>query len=162
MKVCFVGHRKIELTEQLRKALHDTTLMLIDKGATTFLFGSKSEFDNLAWEVVSNLQKQYPYIQRVYVRSTYQHIDKSYEEYLLKFYEITYFPPKLSSVGKNSYIARNYEMIDQCDCCVFYYNDKYVPEQQNCTPLPTIRQSGTKIAYQYAIKKKKIVINLFQ
>ena len=62
MKVCFVGHRKIESTEQLRKALYDTTLMLIDKGATTFLFGSKSEFDNLAWEVVSKLQNQYPYI----------------------------------------------------------------------------------------------------
>ena len=67
----------------------------MQKGVSTFLFGSKSEFDDLSWEVVTKLKETNPYIKRIYVRSAFQHIDKSYEEYLLESYEETYFPTKL-------------------------------------------------------------------
>ena len=107
MQVCFIGHRGIEKTEELISALKETVVSLINKGATTFLFGSMGEFDDLSWQVVTELKKQYPFIRRVYVRSSYQHINKSYEEYLLKSYEETYFPPKLENAGKYSYVERN-------------------------------------------------------
>ena len=153
MKVCFIGHRKIEKTEEVSALLKETITALINKGATTFLFGSKSAFDTLALQVLTDLKKQFPYIKRVYVRSSFQNINSSYQNYLLKSYEKTYFPPKLENAGKYSYVERNYDMIDNSSFCVFYYNENY-------TPLPK-RNSGTKTAYQYAVKKKKEIINLY-
>ena len=162
MRVCFIGHRNIEKTDELISLLRDTIVTLIDKGVTTFLFGSKSEFDNLSWKIVTELKKNYPLIKRVYVRASYQFIDKSYEEYILQSYEETYFPPKLENAGKFSYVERNYEMIDNSTYCVFYYNEDYIPPQNRNTLLPSSNNSGTKIAYEYATKKKKIIINLYR
>ena len=56
--------------------------------------------------------------------------------------------------GKASYIERNQAMIIDSDFCVFYYDKNYVPL--------TKTNSGTKIAYEYAKKKMKRTINLFE
>ena len=153
MQVCFIGHRNIEVNEKLLSSLEETIKTLINKGATAFLFGSKSQFDNLCWDIVTSLKGSNPNIKRIYVRSAFQYISKSYKNYLLENYEETYFPPKLENAGKYSYVERNYEMIDKSNYCVFYYNANYTPLKK--------RNSGTKIAYDYAVKKKKIIINLF-
>ena len=153
MQICFIGHRVIEKTKGLEALLEETVVTLIKKGATNFLFGSKSAFNDLAWEVVTRLKKEYPFIKRVYVRSTYQNIEKSYEEYLLQFYEETYFSKKLENAGKSSYVKRNFEMIDCSTYCVFYYDESYVASLK--------RNSGTKIAYAYALKRKKKIINVY-
>ena len=153
MKVCFIGHRVIEKTEELISLLKETVVRFVENGVTTFLFGSMSEFDSLSWEIVTEMKETYSSIKRVYVRSAYQYIDKLYEEYLLKFYEESYFPPKLKNAGKYSYVERNYAMIDDSTYWVFYYNESYnVP----------LKRSGTKIAYNYAVKKKKEIINLYK
>lgn len=94
MKACFIGHRTIEETEELTSLLKNTVITLIKKGVTSFLFGSMSAFDDFSWKVVTDLKKEYPFIKRVYVRSSYQYIHESYEKYLLELYEETYFPPK--------------------------------------------------------------------
>ena len=165
MQVCFIGHRTIEKTEKLISSLRETIITLINKGATTFLFGSKSAFDTLSWEVVTQLKETYPFIKRVYVRSTYPFIDEFYEQCLLKSYEETYFPSKLENAGKAAYVERNYKMIDNSTYCVFYYNENYLPllkrpPKHNMLP-PSRSNSGTKIAYEYAKRKKKEIINLF-
>ena len=49
MKACFIGHKSIEITEELKISLKDTVEMLINNGVTTFLFGSMSDFDDLSW-----------------------------------------------------------------------------------------------------------------
>ena len=154
MTVCFIGHKSIAKTKQLVQSLKNTILALINKGATTFLFGSASEFDCLSWEVVTELKQSYSHIKRIYVRSAYQNIDKSYREYLLKSYEDTYFPIKIENSGKYAYVERNFEMINNSSHCIFYYNPNYVP--------PNNRKSGTKVAYEYATKKKKIILNLYE
>lgn len=165
MKACFIGHRTIEKSEELISSLKETVITLINRGVTTFLFGSMSDFDNLSWEIVTELKEKYPCIKRVYVRSAFQYIDKPYEEYLLKSYEETYFPSTLENAGKCSYIERNYEMIDNSTYCVFYYNEDYIPPSKHpdkhCLLLPSKCNSGTKIAYGYATKKKKEIINLY-
>lgn len=166
MKVCFIGHRTIQKNAEIVSSLKKTIISLINKGANVFLFGSMSQFDELSWEIVTSLKLKYPYIKRVYVRSSYQYIDKFYEKYLLESYEETYFPPKLENAGKYSYVERNYEMIDSSTYCVFYYNEKYLPplkkQPKHNMLLPKRRNSGTKIAYDYAIKKNKIIINLYK
>ena len=126
MKVCFIGHKKIQNANELIPLLKTTIIELISKGATTFLFGSKSQFNDLSWEVVTWLKVEYPFIKRVYVRSAFQYINELYENHLLEYYEETYFPPKLENAGKYSYVERNYELIDNSTFCVFYYDENYV------------------------------------
>lgn len=165
MQVCFIGHRTIQKNEELISLLKQTIIELIHKGVTTFLFGSMSEFNDLAWEIVTELKTTFPFIERVYVRSAYPYIDTSYEKYLLKSYEKTYFPLKLENAGKYSYVERNYEMIDCSTYCIFYYNENYVPLSRKTKQgvfLPSKHNSGTKTAYYYAMKKNKTIINLYK
>ena len=166
MQACFIGHRTINKNEELISSLKQTIISLINKGVKTFLFGSKSEFNELSWETVTELKKAYPFIKRVYVRSIYQCIDESYEKYLLESYEETFFPQKLEKAGKFSYVERNYEMIDNSMYCVFYYDENYVVplnrQSKKNILLQTQRNSGTKLAYCYAIKKNKTIINLYK
>lgn len=65
MVVCFIGHRTITDVDQISSKLMITLTMLIGKGADTFLFGSKSNFDFLCWEIVTSLKNAYPYLKRV-------------------------------------------------------------------------------------------------
>ena len=126
MRVCFIGHRTVIKSDELIGSLEQTIIDLIQKGDKTFFFGSKSQFNDLCWEIVTNLKTAYPFIKRVYVRSIYKNIDRTYEQYLLNFYEETYYPDKLENVGKYAYVERNYEMIDNSTYCVFYYNKNYI------------------------------------
>ena len=154
MQACFIGHRTINTTEELKNLLRTTIVDLIHKGVTTFLFGSKSQFDSLSLEIVTKIKEAHPSIKRIYVRASYQYISEPYEKYLLESYDETYFPKKLEKAGKYSYVERNCEMIDNSTYCIFYYSKEYIPQSK--------RNSGTKIAYEYAVKKKKEIINLYK
>ena len=50
MKVCFIGHRQVEVTEELRSELCALLLDLIREGATEFLFGDHSQFNDLCYD----------------------------------------------------------------------------------------------------------------
>ena len=56
---CFIGHRTIKDKETIEKRLIEKVTTLIKEGVDTFYFGSRSRFDDLAWEVVSELRKEY-------------------------------------------------------------------------------------------------------
>ncbi len=147
---CFIGHRTIDATEELKRKLTETIEKLItEEKVDTFLFGSKSEFNTLCLELVTAIKEKYPVIKRIYIRAEYPVIDESYKEYLLKFYEESYFPEKLIGAGKAVYIERNLEMVDKSRFCVFYYN---------CNKTPSARKSGTKFALDYAEKQNKKVL----
>ena len=144
---CFFGHRKISETEELKsKLIEIIEKLIVEKQVDTFLFGSKSRFNSLCIELVTEIKEKYPHIKRVYVRAEYPYISEHYKNYLLESYEDTYYPEKIINSGKASYIERNYEMIDKSYYCVVYYNE---------LNIPTTRKSGTKIALDYAIKKCK-------
>lgn len=166
MNICFIGHRKIENSKKLKDKIYEVVYDLIHIGADTFLFGSKSEFDDICLEVVSKFKEQYPNIKRIYVRSSYPVIEDSYKEYLLKFYEESIFPKEVENVGRCAYIKRNQNMIDACEICVFYFNPEYIPPAKIHTKYPLMlhsceRKSGTAIAFKYAKQKNKKIINLF-
>lgn len=68
MIVAFIGHRKINYSETLKEKVKKIVEnLIINENADTFLFGSKSEFDTLCYEVVTELQAKYNLIRRVYV-----------------------------------------------------------------------------------------------
>ncbi|MBQ7902048.1 MAG: hypothetical protein IJ365_08825 [Clostridia bacterium] len=149
---CFFGHRKIDVTPGLKKVLcYIVEGMILTDKVDTFLFGSKSEFDSLCLDVVTCLKEKYPQIRRIYVRAEFEHIEDDYVDYLLDIYDGTYLPKRVEGAGRTSYVQRNREMIDKSKFCIAYYKGSYV--------LPK-GKSGTKIAYEYAMRKKKKIVNL--
>lgn len=177
--VCFIGHRTVDNAEQVKTKLFDILSTLISKGFDTFLFGSKSEFDTLCWEAVTELQKQYPHIKRISYNAPHETAFTSKEErescekffsQMVKHevhytdYEEAVRSKKSLNANKNAYIMRNQEMIDNSDVCVFYYNKDYLPPKRRTSSkfLSDYQpKSGTAIAYAYAMQKKKIIINLY-
>ena len=150
-QICSIfGHRKIDETEEMSAQLYDVIeSLIIDKGVDTFLFGSKSRFNDLCYELVTALKEKHPNIKRIYVRAEFPHIDESYRSYLLEQYEDTYFPEKLLHAGRAIYVERNFEMIRSSQYCLVYYDEAVAP---------TKRKSGTKIALAYATAQKKHII----
>lgn len=162
---CFFGHRKIYENPELVERLTTTIKGLIEeKNVNTFLFGSKSEFDSLCLEIVTNLKRKYPSIKRIYVRAAYPDISDSYTNYLLKSYEETYYPEKLRNAGRKSYVERNQEMINKSDFCIVYYDENYSPPNRRNSKYDLTDyqpKSGTAVAYNYAVKKKRKIINMY-
>ena len=108
---CFIGHRKIEYSVELEQKLIELIENLIVKyNVGIFLLGSKSEFNDLCYQVVSKLKEKYPYIKRIYVRAEYNY-DDSIMSYLLDKYEESYFPKQIAKAGRYSYVERNQLMI---------------------------------------------------
>ncbi len=57
---CFIGHRKLSNKELVVQCIKKTVVSLLtDHDVRVFLFGSKSEFDNLCHITVSELQKEH-------------------------------------------------------------------------------------------------------
>lgn len=155
MKVAFIGHREILQRESLETKLSNLLeKLIINEEANMFLFGGRSEFNNLCYDVVTKLKAIYLNIRRVYIRAEHEHIDDFYYEYLSTYYEETFYPSNVHGAGRLSYIIRNQTLVDECDVLVVYYNDNYRP----CNGT----RSGTKIAVDYAKRKDKRIINLFE
>ncbi len=178
--VCFIGYRSIENAEQIKSLLKKIITNFILKGADTFLFGSRSNFNYICWEVVTELQSQFSNLRRIKINAPHEVAFTSkkdrerYEKLFSKFaheeahyedYEEAIDCEKSFRACKNAYIMRNQEMIDRSDVCLFYYDKNYLPpkhkqSQRNiCTYQP---KSGTAIAFAYATHKKKQIINLFR
>ncbi len=159
---CFFGHRTIKEEKNLKESLFRIIEEVIkEDGIKTFYFGSKSAFDDLCYQVVSELKNKYSDIERVYVRSKDAQISERYEKYLLQGYERTYFPQRISGAGKAAYVERNYEMIDQSMMCIIYLDETYLPPQRRQGIHLIQAKSGTKIAYEYAKKKARKIINMY-
>ena len=163
---CFFGHRKINVTEELKRELYTVVESLVlNKGITIFLFGSRSQFDALCLEVVTDLKKKYTYIQRIYVRAEFPYINDAYRKSLLNLYDETYFPEQITGAGKAVYIERNYEMIDRSSVCIAYYDGDYAPPRRKTSKSALSDyqpSSGTALAFKYAQKKNKSIINLIR
>lgn len=153
MVACFIGHRTITVTNELCERIRTTVLDLIDnnQGVDTFLFGSRSQFDELCLKIVTEIKEIRPHIKRIYVRAEYPYISADYEKYLLTLYDETYIPESIIHAGKAVYIERNRYMIDSADICVFFLDTSTTSNR---------KQSGTSIAYHYAHSLTKTIYNL--
>lgn len=157
-KTCsFFGHRKIDTSNNLKQIVKNRIEELITQcNVHTFLFGSRSDFNDLCHAVVSELKEKYQNIKRVcytcknescILQIKRREQEKVYSQllnkkvYLLGFEEEFEHKTKYEA-GKASYVERNQAMIDDSDFCAFYYNKNYLPS--------TKTNSGTKIAHEYA------------
>ena len=180
---CFIGHRKIdksvELTQKVSNLIQD---LIEDMGVSTFLFGSRSEFDDLCHSIVTDLQKNNPQVKRIMYtcRSEYACMKEDKEEteriarevkrdIKYKDYDGSMMADRLWSAGKASYVERNQDMINASDYCVFYYNEHYQPPKRKYSKRSVGEyqpKSGTALAFDYANQRKRggkdiTVINIF-
>ena len=180
-KTCsFFGHRKINITEareqKLKVIIED---LIINHNVTTFLFGSKSEFDSLCHSIVSELKQKYPIIKRVNYTSKSESslLENEREEWekilsklekrkiILLGYEEEFEHKTKYTSGRASYIERNYAMIDDSDYCIFYYDENYKPPLRKYKKSDVFEyqpNSGTSLSFKYAKQKRKNLINIFQ
>lgn len=178
-KTCsFIGHRKIEVTNKLKQKVKDTVEnLIINHNVNVFLFGSRSEFNNLCHLVVTELKEIHPNI----IRKCYtcknecaiiKHDRAKFEQLISKtinqdiplcdYDEEVEHKTKFTS-GKSSYIQRNQAMINDSDFCVFYYNKNYKPEMRKYKKSDVFEHqpnSGTSLSFNYAKQKKKQIINI--
>ena len=83
---------------------------------------------------------------------------------LLENNEGTYFPEYMENAGRASYVERNQEMINKSDFCIVYYDENYLPPRRKNSRRDLFDyqpKSGTAVAYDYAVKKKKEIVNVF-
>ncbi len=80
------------------------------------------------------------------------------KEVSLKIFDMAIISDRVKKDGRSSYVERNREMIDNSDFCVFFYIDKY--EVNPTLNRTQNNKSGTRLAFNYAYKKQKIIINV--
>lgn len=154
---CIFGHRRVNKTELLTNAIYNIIEdLIVNEKVDTFLFGSKSQFNDMCYKIVTGFREKYSYIKRIYVRAEFPYIDDNYKNFLLQNYEDTYYPEKMINVGKAAYVERNYEMINNSKFCICYYDENYtLPgskiSRSNLTNIKP--KSGSQLAYEYAKKK---------
>ena len=136
MKSCsFFGHRDTSQTEELKQKIRETVEQLIvEEGVDTFLFGSRSKFDELCHMVVTELKEKYPHIRRIAYLCKHeagclvgegeemrQAIKKltGRDKYVREFEEIKK-SDRVNSAGCACYVERNYWMIDESQIIVCY------------------------------------------
>ena len=162
---CFIGHRKINDTPQLWERLDDIITELTENGTVDFLFGDRSEFNGLCFNIVGINKKIHPEIKRIKFRVNYEDADDYTMQFLTGDYDETVFPENAVGSGKNVYIKRNMALIDESEVCVFYYDENYTPpRRKNDKKAMGDYQpnSGTALAYKYALRKNKIIVNSFK
>lgn len=149
-KSCSVfGHSKIEITDSLKEKIYLTFESLI-KGENVgyFYFGGFGEFDDLCWQAVTDLKGKYPNIKRIFCLSDPRHQMISKRPKWLKnedYEEIVYLDLNFDYWYSRIYY-RNIQMVNRSDFVVFYVDHS--------------EQSGAYKILQYAIKKKKQIINI--
>lgn len=182
---CFLGHRKIDETEELKSRLKSIITYLIeDEKVEVFLFGSRSDFNSLCHAIVTELKEKYPNIQRraytcrsetctlekerAYWEEIYSHFEKR-SVTLLGVEEEIEHKTKWTS-GRAQYVERNQAMIDDSDFCIFYYDENYLPKRRKSSWRDFTDyqpKSGTSIAYKYATRERKdnkkvIIYNVYE
>ena len=123
--------------------------MLITKeNVKYFYFGGFSEFDDLCWQVITELKLKYPCVYRIFCLSDPRHQRLSKRPRWIKdenYEEITYLDLKYDYWYTRIYY-RNCEIIDRSDFVIFY--------------VTYTEQSGAYKALQYANRTKKQIINV--
>lgn len=149
-KYCSVfGHAKIVNTEELREKLKLIFVkMIVGKDVRNFYFGGLGEFDELCWEIITELKLQFNDIKRIFCLSDPRYKNPSKRPRWINtddYEEIIYFDLDFDYWYTRIYY-RNCEIINRSDFVVFYVEHS--------------EQSGAYKMMKYAIKNKKRIINI--
>ena len=174
MKACsFFGHRDTPQTEELKQKVSETVeRLIVEEGVDTFLFGSRSNFDELCHMVVTELKEKYPHIQRIAYLCKHESgclAGKGKDEQrrikeltgrdvCIREFEDIKRSDRINSAGHVCYIERNQWMIDESNYCIFYRKSQYIPIKRRgiqCATCGRPLKSGTEFAFGYAYMRKE-------
>ena len=143
---CF-GHLDVEITDKLRARTSEEIDKAIADGVRIFLFGGRSDFDDLVYDIVSEKKAQNPQldIKRIFCFALDKQLRRPPSWFVRKEYEGYDCPIKDFDWWYTAIYYRNCAMIDQSDLVLFY-----AEEREN---------SGAYKAYKYAIKVHKSIVN---
>lgn len=145
---CF-GHFDVDITDDLIARTKIEIEKAIEDGVRTFLFGGRSDFDDLCYDIVTEKRNANPqlHLKRVFCFPLDKHLRKPPHWFIRKEYEALECPTKNFDYWYTSIYYRNLAMIDQSDLILFW-----VEPREN---------SGAYKTYKYAVKKHKCFVNLF-
>lgn len=145
---CF-GHSEVDITEELKAKTSIEIDKAIEDGVRIFLFGGRSDFDDLCYDLVTEKLKANPQlnIKRVFCFALDKQLRKPPSWFKRKEYEGLECPTKNLNYWYTAIYFRNIEIIDRSDLILFW-----VEQREN---------SGAYKTYQYAVKKHKRIVNLF-
>ena len=138
MKACsFFGHRDTPQTEELKQKVREIVeRLIVEEEIDTFLFGSRSNFDELCHIVVTELKEKHPHIQRIAYLCKHetacfvgagiemkQQIKKlTGRDVYVPEYEGIKKSDRVNSAGHAAYVERNQWIIDSSDFVVMHFN----------------------------------------
>ena len=145
---CF-GHFDVDITDELTARTRMEIERAIEDGVRVFLFGGRSGFDDLCYDIVTERKKANPQfdIKRVFCFALDKHLRKPPRWFIRKEYEAFECPIKDFDYWYTAIYYRNLAMVDQSDLILFC-----VEQREN---------SGAYKTYRYAVKKHKYLVNLF-
>lgn len=145
---CF-GHFSIEITDSLKLRIEQEITNALNDGVRIFLFDGRSDFDDLCYDAVTLKMQEHPEIsiRRVFCFPMDKHLRKPPRWFQRKEYEALECPIKDFDWWYTAIYYRNCAMIDMSDFVLFW-----VEEREN---------SGAYKTYEYAVKKKKALVNLY-
>ena len=143
---CF-GHFDVEITDELKARTSKEIEKAIAEGVRIFLFGGRSDFDDLVYDIVAEKKAQNSQldIKRIFYFALDKQLRKPPRWFQRKEYEGYDCPCKDFDWWYTAIYYRNCAMIDQSDLILFY-----AEEREN---------SGAYKAYKYAVKSHKNIIN---
>lgn len=143
---CF-GHFNVDLTDELKARTSKEIDKALADGVRIFLFGGRSDFDDLVYDIVTEKKAQLPQleIKRIFCFALDKQLRKPPTWFQRKEYEGYECPTKDFDWWYTSIYYRNCAMIDQSDLVLFY-----AEEREN---------SGAYKTYKYAVKSKKKLVN---
>ena len=148
MIITFLGHSKIYEKEKLYEYLENIIKENIVCGdKTVFYCGGYGDFDDLSLKACKAIESQGNNFEIVFVTP---YITESYQkkmDFLLKagLYNSTVYPPLENVPYRFSISKRNEWMVCEADLIIAYINHSY---------------GGAYKTFEYALKKKKKIINL--
>lgn len=167
MKVCsFFGHRDTPQTDELKQKVRETVeRLIVEEEVDTFLFGSRSKFDELCHMVVTELKEKYPHIQRIAYLCKHESgclagegkkeqcriKELTGRDVYVREFEDIKRSSRVNSAGRASYVERNYWMADESEWVVVYCEENF---------LQRISDGGTSLVVKYIMRKKKRIINV--
>jgi len=150
-KICSVfGHSQLFDDRNLLKTRLEREFLnlIVNKDVKKFLFGGFGEFDFLCYEIVSELKKEFPFIQRIHCVENERLLRQDKRPLWLKnreYEQIIYLEPDFKYWYTQIYY-RNLEMIKTSDYIIFY--------------IRNTENSGAYKALKFANNTNKIVIKI--
>ena len=144
---CF-GHFTVEITDELRARTREEIDKAVAGGVRVFLFGGRSDFDDLVYDIVSEKKAKEAQLglKRIFCFPLDKQLRRPPPWFRQKEYEGYECPCKDFGWWYTAIYYRNCAMIDQSDVVLFYAEER--------------ANSGAYKAYMYAARLHKCIINL--